>query len=81
MSALLCVSGDRIREARDAIGVTQRDVASRLSDLTGESVWPQDISRYEREYNCPSSNRFFALAYVLECDFTDLCDEMEVAKA
>jgi transcriptional regulator with XRE-family HTH domain len=65
--------GQAVRKRRDALGLTQEELAERMSQLGDEFIRQSDISRIERGLvQMPRLNRLEILAQVLEMDLTSL---------
>lgn len=61
------VFGHRVRERRQALGLSVRELARRLA------VPPSSISQWEQGLYWPQAKTLIALAKVLECSLDWLC--------
>ncbi len=57
----------KIKELREALGMTQQEVAEKIGLQSGEA-----ICQYENGKRIPSSDKLPALAKALNCEIADL---------
>jgi len=69
--------GKKISELRISKGLSQPDVATRLTQL-GESTNSQKISKWETDYSVPSAYQFLSLCETL--NIRDVLDTFEINK-
>lgn len=71
--ALDLAIGQRIRERRRAIGLTQQELAEAIG------ITFQQVQKYERGMNRVSFSRLAEIAHTLRCGLSDLAQGLEVS--
>lgn len=56
--------GKRICELRQQMGISQEELAKRLSEKLGVSISQNSISKYEKETREPNNDTLIALSYL-----------------
>jgi transcriptional regulator with XRE-family HTH domain len=71
--------GDRVRERRDTIGISQRRLSELLVEKTGVRLDPSAVTRIETGQREPKLSEALAIAQVLGTDIEDLVPHKETA--
>ena len=67
--------GEKLKQIREALGLSQNDMAKRLAERTGFTITQTHISKYERDRMEPFLETVLAYARLGSVEMNDLADD------
>ena len=67
--------GEKLKQSREALGLSQNDMAKRLAERTGFTITQTHISKYERDRMEPFLETVLAYARLGSVEMNDLADD------
>ena len=67
--------GEKLRQIREAIGLSQKEMAERLAERTGFKITHTHVSKYERDRVEPFLETTLAYARLASVEMNDLADD------